>query len=327
MTARLLAPLGLLIGACATPPPPAETPEPVATSAPSVVVPAVAADPQVAEPAPTTFALPRHLLLEDAVSLTVVDVAGLRRLGLKDSLRLLARDHLGAGAWPCVEPLVAETSRVVMTRALTGNGSAIAVEQPERVETLLDCFAQNITDASAKSIGGRPALELRPGTVAMDVGGTLVLGNEAGLSSLLGVPEPLPPEDEHRRGDVLADEFELNPGDPPGLDNLIAQLPRVPGEPLVTAVQNLGGMGIGGGRAAIHRTAQGVSAHLDILGFGDQMGMLEGVPGAGGDEMMEQVVDSLRRSLIRGLEEREQAAPLLAAVSYTHLTLPTIYSV
>ncbi|MEQ9323187.1 MAG: hypothetical protein RIF41_28730, partial [Polyangiaceae bacterium] len=110
MTARLLAPLGLLIGACATPPPPAETPEPVATSAPSVVVPAVAADPQVAEPAPTTFALPRHLLLEDAVSLTVVDVAGLRRLGLKDSHRLLARDHLGAGAWPCVEPLVAETS-------------------------------------------------------------------------------------------------------------------------------------------------------------------------------------------------------------------------
>lgn len=318
MTARRVALATLLLGACATPPaPPIEAP--AAKSSPAVVVPAVAADPAPIEPLPSIRPLPRDLLLTDAVSLAVFDVAGMRRLGLNDSLRLFARDQFGASALACAEPLLEETRRVVTTRSLARNGLAIAIEQPEPVETLLDCFAQHAADAHARSIGGRPALELRVGAIAMNVGGTLVVGNEAGLSNLLGVPEPAPPDDERPRGDVLADEFQLTPTEPPGLDALIGQLPDLASEPLVAAVQSLGGMDLGGGRAVIRHTPDGLTVQLDILGFGDQMGMAEGVPGAGGDEMMRQVVDSLRRSLTSGLEDDEQAAPLIAALDHVRV--------
>lgn len=309
--------LSLFLGACAaTPPTPVEAPEP-ATVVTTPTIPAAptastaAADLELAARAP----LPRHLLLDDAMSLVVIDVAALRRLGLYDSLRLFARDQLGAAALPCIDPLLDDTRRVVMTRALHRSSSAIVVEQPRPIEPLLDCLAEGVPSAAATSIGGQAGLEVRPGTIAMGIDGTLVIGNASGLSSLLGVPEPPVPEDEHRRGDVLADEFASILGDPPGLDTLIAELPRLSGETLVTAAQSIG-TSVGSGRALIRLSDDGLHGQVDILGFGDQLGLVDSMPSPPGDEMMNRFVDAVKRSLTGGLADQEDAAPLVETLEH-----------
>jgi len=317
-----------LVG-CATSPPPS-TPTPRAPTTVEVAPTTAHAEP-TAIPAASTTPLPRHLMLEDAASLVVFDVAALRALGLSDTLRLATVDAVGAAALPCVEPLIATTQRVIVTASHLRGHAATVIEQPEAVEPILDCFAARIPSATAKPIGERAGLEIRPGTVAIAIDHTLVLGNETALMSLLDVPtappsasdrpsRPATPDDQ-RRGDVLHEELDQLVGSAPGLDALIAELPSGAGTTLVTAVQNMSGSGpsLGSSRAIVQVVGGELHAHLDFIGFGEQMAMIDQLDGAGGEPMIERIIGNLRSSIVEDIGADEQATPLVAALDRIRL--------
>jgi hypothetical protein len=298
---------------------------PVSPAAPPKVAKAAAtSSPVVAEPAPPPAQpqLPTQLLLPHANSVSVVDVEGLRDLGLHASLKWLFDDVAAIDRDGCLDQLVKGTRRVILSADVLGGASVMAVEQDQPPDAVIACLARSIPDAEAVEVGHRAGLRFEVGRVASELFGTLVIGSEAGLRTLQGLP-PFPPsstpeptvEEELRRG-ALGSFGEIDQGPPVDVQDVVARLSLEP-DVLVTAVMVSQGSFalLGDTRAEVRRNEGAIDVFLD----------LEASPGRGalqpgGDPFaFEELFEQTRDDLVSNLSDKPGEEAIAALVSQVRL--------
>jgi IS66 Orf2 like protein len=227
-------------------------------------------------PARATVALPSlpfdpQRLMPHADSVAFIDVQALRALGLQQTLRWMFTEVAMPDHARCLDRLIQGTHRVVMSTAQRAR--AIAVTQDQAPDAVIACFARSIPDAQAIAIRDRAGLHIDPEHILIELGGSLVVGNKAGLRGLVD-HDPRSPSASGESFEPTADVRQLVARLSRGPGVVMSGAHRSQGEPVdsfgdITAEARLERgvlrlrMQIHSPRGADHKPTRGNAAHLE----------------------------------------------------------------